>query len=207
MKNITIPIDPAYAPMFFKPIRSKSDVIVLLMTTIKYVITPAEVSAGSEAKLHIIVDDMNRFVYESKSKIFSIRSPFNVNQDKEGLSFVSANGGVIDSSISSKIIKIVNSDEYTYKTSLDLISIVEDEFYNPDQMWALLMELMSFEDGYLRFDDDDKNKNGRLHPKSHLDIYYTTASTFKIGTHFDPCVRYFIEMLNNKVDSKYLEAR
>ena len=45
----------------------------------------------------------------------------------------------------------------------------------------LITFLLSFEAGYLRFDIDELNANGKMHPKEHLDINYSTGCTFKLG--------------------------
>ncbi|EPO0042217.1 hypothetical protein ACUFBV_003978 [Vibrio harveyi] len=205
MKEFKIPIDSAYYDTFFCAIRNKKDVIKLLMNTVKYVQTDAKVEGDDISYLHIIIDDMNRFIYESEDKVFSIRSPFNINVADGAINFYTKNISKVDSRLSSQIISLLSDENFDSPNSLDFTYLLEETFGEADEVWAFVMELLSFEDGYLRFDHDPKNEDKRKHPLNHLDICYTTASTYKIGTYNKPCAKYMTSLLSNKVDSMYLE--
>ncbi|WP_122080946.1 hypothetical protein [Vibrio coralliirubri] len=206
MKHFKLPIDNDFKDIFFDIIRSKKDVVALLMNTIKYATTDVKVEGEVDCYLHIIVDDMNRFVYESKDKIFSIRSPFRVIQNNGELVFYTQHIAQIDSITSSNVLSLLSDDRFESPNSLDFLCLLEETFETEvDHIWAFIIELISFEDGYLRYDYDPDNEDGRLHPLSHLDICYTTASTYKIGTYKRPCVEFFTQLLNNKKESLFLE--
>ncbi|HAS6076777.1 TPA: hypothetical protein I7141_12880 [Vibrio vulnificus] len=205
MKEFTVPIADAHLDLFFSPIRRKEDIIRLLMNTIKYAHSNIEISGEIKSKFKIIIDDMNRIVYESEGKIFSIRSPFYVKSEQNRLHFYTKNIPDIDNVISSRILSFINDDRFNSPNSLEFIEPLEELFEDPDRIWAFVHELMLFEDGYLRFDYDPENENGRLHPLSHLDICYTTASTYKIGTYNPPCANYLVQLLNGNENAKYLE--
>ncbi|WP_318511768.1 hypothetical protein [Photobacterium leiognathi] len=206
MKHYKMPIDSDYYNMFFGAIRSKKDVIALLMNTIKYATTNFRVTGEHIYFLHIIVDDMNRFIYESENKVFSVRSPFRVMESQNELTFYTPYIASIDSVITSNVLSMLNDEKFDSPNSFDFLGLIEESFdQDIDEVWPLIIELMSFEDGYLRFDYDPDNANGKLHPLSHLDICYTTASTYKIGTHRKPCVNYLTSLLNNKNEALYLE--
>lgn len=175
------------------------------MHTIKYVDSYLDIKGTRENFLVINVDDMNRFIYKSENKIFSIRSPFYVKEDKNRLIFYTNHIEEIDSYISSKILTLINDTHFDSPNSLDFIGLLEDIFGDSDNIWAFVRELLLFEDGYLRYDHDPDNEKERFHPLSHLDICYSTASTFKIGTYHKPCFDYFIQLLDNKLEAKYLE--
>ncbi|EKK9992471.1 TPA: hypothetical protein ACMDQ8_003153 [Vibrio parahaemolyticus] len=178
------------------------------MNTIKYVTTPLRVESGAVSFIHIIVDDMNRFIYQSDDKVFSIRSPFNVMEKDGELSFYTPHIAEINSAVSSRVIALLSDDRFDSPNSLDFLEAIEEAFCSDvDETWAFILDLMSFEDGYLRFDHDPDNEDGRLHPLTHLDICYTTASTYKIGTYLKPCVHYLTKLLQVNDESLYLENK
>ncbi|MEX6318744.1 MULTISPECIES: hypothetical protein [Providencia] len=207
MKKYSIPISNENIDMFFKPLRKKTDIIILLMNTIKYVISYVNVSTRTNSSIDIIIDDMNRFIYKSENKIFSIRSPFSIREDEGKLIFYSKNIPEITSTISSKIIAFSNDYRFNSSSWGGFIELLDELFTDADSVWLLIQELMLFEDGYLRYDHDPEHESGRIHPLYHLDIYYTTASTFKIGTYHKPCPFYFTELLNNNIEAKFLEKK
>ncbi|ELS8947692.1 hypothetical protein R6G67_001839 [Vibrio fluvialis] len=206
-KDIVLPIDERYVDLFFAPVRSKKDIISLLMNTVKYITTEFKVDNGSSSFLHIVIDDMNRFIYESENKVFSIRSPFNMTMGDEGeLVFYTSDIPIVDSAITSKTLLLVADEKFDSPDSMDFISLLEEVFEEDfEQYWLFVKNLLTFEDGYVRFDHDPDHVDGRLHPLTHLDICYTTASTYKIGTYRMPCVQYLRELLNTKTESLYLE--
>ncbi|EJG1681164.1 TPA: hypothetical protein O4G41_003814 [Vibrio alginolyticus] len=206
MKHYKIPIDSDHYEIFFGAIRSKKDVIKLLMNTVKYATTELRVTGEHKYYLHIIVDDMNRFIYESENKIFSVRSPFRVMGNENELTFYTAYIANIDNAITSNVLSMLNDEKFDSPNSFDFLGLIEESFeLDIDDVWPFIIDLISFEDGYLRYDYDPENEKDRLHPLSHLDICYTTASTYKIGTYKKPCVNYLTSLLNNKVDALYLE--
>lgn len=207
MKKYSIPISDENIDIFFKPLRRKTDIIILLMNTIKYAISYVDVSTRTNSSIDIIIDDMNRFIYKSENKIFSIRSPFSIREDAGKLIFYSKNISEMTSTISSKIIAFSNDNRFNSPSWGGFIELLDELFIDADNIWSFIQELMQFEDGYLRYDHDPDHESGRIHPLYHLDIYYTTASTFKIGTYHKPCPYYFTELLNNNVESKYLERK
>ncbi|WP_331344226.1 hypothetical protein [Cellvibrio sp. UBA7661] len=205
MKKFEIPISDAIADVFFAPIRCKKDVICLLMNTIKYVQSSISITGPIQNTLTIIIDDMNRFIYKSEHKIFSIRSPFHVKKEQDQLLFYTNHIADIDSVISSRILAFVKDERFNSPNYIEFIEPLEELFDDPDRIWAFVHELMLFEDGYLRHDHDPINEKGRFHPLSHIDFCYTTASTFKIGTYHKPCSNYFGQLLDNKCEAKFLE--
>lgn len=204
-KRYFIPIDQNQVDLFFSPIRSKVDVVKLLMHTVKYVKSRVYVDRREGLSLTLVVDDMNRFIYESEDKIFSIRSPFSFRLEGREFLFYNKYIGDLDSAMTSKVLSCLNDDRFGSSSFFDFVGLLEENFFELDSIWSFIHDLMIFEDGYIRFDHDAENEDGRMHPLFHLDVCYTTASTFKIGTYHKPCVIYFEQLLNNKIGAKYLE--
>ena len=78
--------------------------------------------------------------------------------------------------------------------------------YVTDSDKELYTQLCTIEPGYLRFDYDEKNKNGRLHPLNHLDLNYSSDSTYKIGIYEHLSREGFLRFLNNDEERFYLES-
>jgi hypothetical protein len=208
MKEFVIPIPSGFENNFFFMIRNKNDIIRLLMNTLKYVSSHVEIHGEIDSHLIIKVDDMNRFIYVSPDKIFSIRSPFNVREIDGELFFYTASTPEINSAMTSCVLAFIEENNNSSDCIYKFIDLYEESFEGyEEQAWSLIYQLMIFEDGYLRYDHDPKRADARIHPINHLDVYYTNACTFKIGTYHKPDKDYFMQLLNNKIESKYLEKR
>ena len=149
---------------------------------------------------------MNRILYVSSDKIFSIRSPFNIKKVENELIFYTKCINSIENRITSEVLACINDDRFESTSTYTFLESLEENVHNIEETWSLIRELMVYEDGYIRFDHDPEHDKGRLHPLNHLDVCYTTASTFKVGTYQRPCFDYFLQLLDNTVESKHLEA-
>ncbi|EKK13931.1 hypothetical protein ACIN5162_3550 [Acinetobacter baumannii OIFC0162] len=77
---------------------------------------------------------------------------------------------------------------------------------NQEYKYKKLLNHMFFqEDGYLRFDYDEENSNGHLHPLNHLDINYSNSSTFKLGLKARVDFHTFWDILRSDTNCFYLE--
>ena len=77
--------------------------------------------------------------------------------------------------------------------------------------WIFLREILLSEDGYIRYDYDEKGYNlareegqEHRHPLHHYDIFYTNKATFKLGLHSSISESDFYHLLNVKTDCKHL---
>ena len=68
----------------------------------------------------------------------------------------------------------------------------------------LVEYLFVCEPGYLRFDYDQDNENGALHPLNHIDINYSDYGSYKIGLSESIDYLKFIDILNIKTNCYYL---
>lgn len=184
-KQFDLDIDEYQAAAYMSAIRSKRDVVLLWMETIKnfLVAQPAEGSV-MKARLTIYVDKMSRLfcTLDGGRKIFSVGFPFSMILADGHLRFFSREGVEVDSRVSSCIISLVDSGEILSAQDFSkfIDPIVEFSDYDP-QIWVLMRELMIAEDGYIRYDWDEARCDGHRHPLHHLDIHYSSASTFKVG--------------------------
>lgn len=206
MKIFRFCFDASEANWIFSPIRTKTDYIVLLMRTIKLMLANIPTTNSNCAgEILLKSEKMSRLIFSGKDKIFSIAFPFFIEETDSGLRFYSNNYLDINHKTTSQILglfrdeKILDhSDVFMFADPIDSISR-----FDPD-IWSLLRDIITSEDGYLRYDHDPKNANGHLHPLHHLDIFYTTPSTFKIGLNAEIAVTSFEDVINLRTDCYYL---
>ena len=218
MKDKMIPLINSAKNIFLVPVRSKKDIIVLWMNTIKYIKSTITINRDDwdgKSYIRCVIDDMNRFIYLCPEKIFSVRSPFMFKDSGTmEIDFYTKAVFDIDQHVTSKVISFIRDNHIDATSPYSLLDSFEENFDDisqdstpekPYDIWLFILDLMMCEDGYIRYDHDQQQENGRRHPLYHFDIGYETASTYKIGSYRSPCPNYLFELLNNKYDSKYLE--
>jgi hypothetical protein len=187
-----------------KPLREKSDVIELLLHTIPEIIID-ESEDKNLGSCEIIVDKMSRIIYTLMRegviyKKFSFTFPFNIRKDEEGefskwIVFDNT-GRVINTQVASILLSLFNDDLFNNDISLDIeplefydriyeaIKEIDAELYITEVViWHFIRRLFLFEPGYLRYDfDDDPDRCDEVnHPLHHLDFYFSSNATFKLG--------------------------
>ncbi|MCI9978428.1 hypothetical protein JY742_20160 [Clostridioides difficile] len=191
-----------------KLIRTKEDLIRILLITIKHILINKNFKDEDKGEVNIIINKSSRLYFickkpgELPTKYFSFAFPFFVEKD-------SYNNWIIKCKTSSHSI---NSEFVDYlltlldkgwfsdcnkqldsidKFACDYIDII-NEYYNVRNIiseeqnfhetvnWAIIKTLLTFEPGYIRYDYDTEHETTDNHPLNHLDIYYA-QSTFKLG--------------------------
>ncbi|WMP18483.1 hypothetical protein [Thiothrix lacustris] len=209
MKKYSFFLDKWQVDDFFIPIRSKQDVIRLLMKSIKLMLignqAPEEKQAG---ELVLIVSKMSRLFFFSKEKSFSVSFPFHVTQNKDTLEFSSKTIREIDHKITSDVLGILSQHcDFDKECALEFIEPIIDIAKNEEFFWPFLLYLFLFEDGYIRYDYDEKNNNGDYHPLNHLDLYYSSYSTCKIGLRESLEPTKMIDLLRTETICHYIEKQ
>lgn len=208
-KKFELEIDEYQSAEYLLAIRSKRDVIMLWMETIKnFLANQPAAGASIKARLTICINKMSWLfcTLEGGKKIFSIGFPFGVFFENGQYRFLSREGIEIDSGVSSNIIALINSGKiFGVKDFCEFIDpILEVSEYDP-QIWTLMRELMIAEDGYIRYDWDEVRQNGHLHPLHHLDVCYSSASTFKVGLGRQLDQPSLVSILDSETDCHYLK--
>ena len=80
MKVIERKIGEFFLEKIIKPIRSKQDVILLLLETLKLVKDDENGITNERGRNIICIDKMNRIFYETDEKIFSLCFPFSLEE-------------------------------------------------------------------------------------------------------------------------------
>ncbi|UQZ25499.1 hypothetical protein [Actinobacillus pleuropneumoniae] len=87
--------------------------------------------------------------------------------------------------------------------------ILVDEYFFFCCTWIvnsadIMLWLLSFNDGYIRYDYDFEHENGSIHPLYHLDIFFSNYATFKIGLARRYQINDLLDLLDQEKSCKYL---
>jgi hypothetical protein len=152
-----------------------------------------------------MVDKMSRLFYVFDNKIFSINFPYAVTEKDGDLKFRSLHHSEVNSAVTSNVLALLEvGDTLLNREVLHFAEPISDACQYDEDFWSLFRELLMFEDGYVRFDHDDERANGQLHPVDHLDVFYTSGSTFKIGVHNRLSHEHLFDVLNVTTDCHFL---
>lgn len=198
------------------PVRTKGDLLRLLAHTIKFLILhPAAdpTKIVEDKKLILYIDKMSRLFFCVKDKIFSFCFPFYVGVSPEDSSIsISFKDYFKFDSITSSLLLAILEQEDLFNGTLENVNekmlqeIIENEWENIDLdgVCELVKHLMLFEPGYLRYDYDVEHKNGAMHPEHHLDIFFSSNGTMKLGLKNSVESEWFIDLVNILTECKYI---
>lgn len=205
MKRYEFPIDAYQALWVSKAIRSKRDVISLLMRSIKIMLLPTIPAPGAIGSMVLIIDKMSRLFFVLEDKIFSINFPFVVLEDGDTLAFRSIHHSNINSIVTSQVLSLLDIDNmFENREVLNFAEPISDLCRYDEDIWCLFRELLLQEDGYIRYDYDVERVNGHLHPLHHLDVFYSTGNTFKLGLKHNVSLVNFSDVLNVNTNCHYV---
>lgn len=182
MKVYTFNLDQYQAKWAFSPIRSKQDILLLWMNTLKTMLAYVPIGdADAAGRLVLVVSKMSRVFFISSNKVFSITFPFFTNLTDDTFEFKTHACDQIDNRVTSEIISLIDAGVLSDGNIWSFVEPIEVACEIDENIWNLLRELMLCEDGYLRYDHDVDRANGHIHPLHHIDVFYANNSTFKIG--------------------------
>jgi len=183
MKRYTFTLDERLVNEFFTPVRSKKDVVSLLMKSIKLMLVNDSIDKSRvKGQLTLIVSKTSRLFYFSENKFFSISFPFLVIENNGEFEFSSKTVKIIDSKVTSQVIGVVSKSGFQdVECALEFVDPIVEIADFEQLFWPFLLNLFMYEDGYIRYDYDEKHESGDHHPLNHYDIFYSSLSTFKIG--------------------------
>jgi len=215
MKSYEYNINKSILNKFFpkQRVKTKAQIIEILMEAVRYIlVNPKIPDDESVGKIILYVDKMSRLFFINKKKYFSIVFPFLISEQDDKLSFSFQNEIEVTSRLISKVISIIKCDEFKEKCSLDFVAPIcdfEDEC--DENFWIFLRELLLMEDGYIRYDYDEKSYNEAVekgeehkHPLNHYDLFYSNKATFKLGLNTEILDSDFIDLVNIRTNCQYL---
>ncbi|GAA4143857.1 hypothetical protein GCM10022216_26160 [Sphingobacterium kyonggiense] len=214
-KKLSFKIRQESIEMFFPKfrIKNKLHIIKILFEACRYILFEDLTNKLEENMLILNVDKMSRLFFISDNKTYSIHFPFTINISPIERKIYYKNILPIDARLISDIISIIHEPKFYSEDYFDFaesFSDIDDIYLG--KTWPLLKDLLIFEDGYLRLDRDldtflKAKAEGKehMHPENHIDIFYTSGNTFKIGLTKNVKHKFFIDLLNVKTDCIYLK--
>lgn len=207
MKIIQKSIPKFQASIFFSPIREKTDFIMVLLQSMKILLLPEELTKQSkdiDYMMKLVIDKMSRLFFYENLKYYSISFPFFISYDFNNYIKISTySGKELTNKNISDIISILNSYEFSLNKSLIDYSIEPNSDID-FQSISILEEMFMLEPSYIRYDYDQDNENGNIHPLNHLDLNYSQYSTFKLGLTETIDKDFFENIQNIKTDCLFL---
>lgn len=198
-------------------IRNKTDIIKLLVEISRLINieSPQVLSKISldytPGSIHVIIyiDKMSRVLIKEQNKIHSFNFPFSLRENSNQF-ILSCNSFDIDSGVCSILSTVFNdiSDTTSLESILEkLWDTMDDTGDSKDEtrsVTQLITFLLSFEPGYIRFDHDEKNAKGDLHPINHLDINYHSNTSYKLGLTSMVDIYDLIDIIDIYTDCMYI---
>jgi len=207
MKRYAFELTAHQVTDFFTPIRNKTDIIRLLMKSIKtmLVLPPTEPQLGRN-ELVLVVAKMSRLFYFSEDKYFSITFPFTALETDGHLDFTSNTVSYIDSRTTSDVLAVLKQEENFNSTCpYQFVEPVLDIVNHEKAFWPFLLSLFMYEDGYIRYDYDEQRANADSHPLNHYDVFYSSNSTCKVGLRDRIVNDIMVDFLSTESNCHYLE--
>lgn len=189
MKEYYIKIPPNIK-LFEETIREKTSVDKLLLNIVTmFTVYPLSrlKTTKNEADLWIVVDKMSRCFVQNGNSIHTFNIPFLIEESND-FAYFNYESEMVDNKMCSFMKLLFNSIEKL--NSFDGIfdsftDIAYDEYKLDDKhliyYWRAFMELLQFDSGYMRYDHDIVNADIQNHPEYHIDFFYSSNSTFKMG--------------------------
>lgn len=204
-RSYTMNIDESLLALISKPVRKHQDCIDVILNTMKFwnLFSSKKIDSLS-AKLIISVGKMSRLFIIRENRVESILFPFTVVESESGVRFISKSIGDITNFHISRASSIINNQSYNSGCIYEFSDSVIDSADVLPNFWGFIRELMDFEGGYVRYDTDAKNENGDLHPLHHLDIFFSSSATFKVGKDNVACYDDLIDVLDVSSGCWYL---
>jgi hypothetical protein len=216
INNINISAEH-YKKLLSFAIRDNFHLVKLILNFIDYILNyyPYEdFTSRSIHKLNIVKNQSFRIIFQEEDKIFSICFPFEIKKEVNNYTIFDRNLGEISNQELSLLNQIFNNDKIC-NISDALESYGNLEFlYNEDdypnmlwtlnEVWELVIKLITYEYGYVRFDHDPTNAKGKIHPLFHLDMSYCNHATYKFGLNKNLSLDQFTDIFNPETDQLFI---
>lgn len=203
---------PEYRMKGFVPVRNTFD-------NLNNILHLAEIiNTCSHCRIENYADDFDfvlftgsycRALIKKQDGFFSMAIPFQIIDEGDSIFF---NFDVISEPVSGQFISIIRNSilaakEDYFSHDKIVFNLFEDFGLDPSDAMRYLdafIELISSDHGYFRFDDDQKNENGDIHPRFHFDFFYKNTSAIKIGYDKPVDIDCFYALFDNVRPKRYL---
>lgn len=211
-----IKIDEISKKIFFpeERIKDKFKILEILLEACRYIIyNKKESNVKNGDRLIFNNDKMRRLFFVSKNKIYSIAFPFNIYYSESETRIDYKNRFNLDSYTISNLLSLIKAPTINSESCLDFADPIVDLEQNQNlNYWMMLRDLLLLEDGYIRYDKDEdgykealSKKQQHKHPLNHIDIFYTSQVSFKLGLEQDYVDVDIIDTLDVNTNCRYLK--
>ncbi|WP_442603613.1 hypothetical protein [Paenibacillus sp. KN14-4R] len=190
------------ADILRSPIRNKSDIVWLLLNSLEVILSEIPVADRGYGIFSLNINKMSRIFFaaniEGYMKNFSFTFPFTIHlEDNSVKKLYSTNTKIgINKTIVRILLELAAEGFFKEKEQtpniydeMDALSVAIKNNINVDEdlddyeekVWTIIKEFLLFEPGYLRYDFDEERADPDLHPLHHLDVFYSSQATFKLG--------------------------
>lgn len=167
-------------------LKDRRDLLIILLEACRFILQNQSVKHADNL-LMLVVEDMSRLFFCMDKKMYSICFPFHVEL-YPSIQF-NLDDIDIDSMMISNLCTVFNSKEFDAKSIYDFVTpLLELEDKISKDFWRVLKHLLTYEIGYVRYDDDidgfrtaAKVGNSKFHPRYHFDVNLSQQVAFKIG--------------------------
>jgi hypothetical protein len=204
MKTQTFLLSKISRDRFFSPIRNRLDIVILLLESIRIIINNITISENkSKGKMVFQIDKMSRLFFFSERKYFSVNFPFFIDNNPGGNIVYDKNHNHIDSRVISKIMELFLGKNILSSNSLTVFFDLLEDIYEEKDIWNIIIELLTFEEGYIRFDNDNDHIS-EFHPQYHIDVCYKESNKIKMGLKNAIAESDFFDLLDSKSSCYFL---
>lgn len=202
---------PNYHLTGFVPVRDSYDNFLNVVTFIETVSSCGHCRIENEAdsQFAIFTGNTTRILIKKEFGYYTMFLPFQIIDYGGNISF---NYDECNMPVTSLFISIMRScvkacRDYGYSHEDILENIMVN--YNTDLREAvnycdIFTTLITEDHGYFRFDDDEENENGRVHPRYHFDFYYKNTSSIKVGIDRNINFDFFKKLFDREAERPYV---
>ena len=211
-KELTYKMSKRIIEYSLLPLRTREDAILLILKTIRMFDISKLLSDERKERVVISINKMNRIFYILDGKMFSMQFPFCVDKssDMEEIRIYDKLTGM---EITPRVLAILieafeklKHEDVDFDTVFEIVMESQEtgNEFTSKNLWLLISQLLKFDLGYLRYDKDPKNENGKLHPLNHLDICLDTSATYKLGLRKELTFLEFRNILDTTTECEYI---
>lgn len=193
-------------------LKSRRDLLIIILEACRFMMQNPVVD-HSDNLLMLVVNDMSRLFFCGEKKMYSVSFPF-TTECYPTIHFTWQEID-IDSSMISNLCSFLNSAEYDADSIYDFVGPIleQEEQTSTSNFWVVLKHLLTYEMGYVRYDDDiDGFRTAcnagapKRHPRYHYDVNLSQQAAFKVGLDKQLTPEKFVEFLDDTKERKILKV-
>ena len=195
----------------FVPVRDSYDNLLNVLTFVETVSRCGHCRTENEleAEFAIFTGSVTRILIKKEFGFYTMCLPFQIIDYGGNISF---NYDEFNMPITSLFISIMRScveacRNYGYSHEDILESVMVNynvELRDSVNYCDMFTSLITEDHGYFRFDDDEANENGRVHPRYHFDFYYKNSSSIKVGIEKNISFDFFKNLFDRESERPYV---